>query len=599
MPEHANVARARRRLAAAGLALSVAVAAAGCGISSTNAPTDVGDALVSDTSLGSDVVRAAPDPNSVSTVEDLVRTYFKAAVGGGKAAINPVKAFFTENYKRTWLEPSNPNQLTIVRLIDSPVRETSVDRRTSVRVRYRIVGVLTDQGRVDELVDPVTRTMRFWVQPAEETSSRLRIDEIQGEPAPRGGLLLSDEALIDLYRPQPVYFWDSEPSRLVPDLRYLPLTLNTEQRAFKILQWLIDGPSGWLTGAQRLPSGTAPKAQFVILHNGAFVVNLTAQAGASGQDDINRLYYQLRWSLRTPAGAPEVELQIEGKVQDIPGTADEYLQYNLTNELGSAGQKFDIVDQRVVPLPAGATPPAVLTAKENLNVLYAALNRARTLAAFVRVASDGRRFLQFARERKAGKVDAKINSSFSMGRPAWVPGTNDHFVVTSGGRMYAVAAADGRSAEITPNQVGNVTRVAVAPDGRRVAFVASGQVFVASLKWDGERVTVGSNPRRLLAGHLSASTVAWQSESWLYVAGTAGNAPAMWRVTADSVVAENLSKELRGVTPTDLIAYPAAPATTSRLAGELIVLTGQPGAYHFTGLLGTLEKDLHAPFFAG
>ena len=588
----------RRRLVASALTLAVALVASGCGVSSSNAPQDVGDPWVAETSLGSDIVLSAPDPNSATTPEDLVQSYLKAAVGGGEASITQVKMFLTERAKSKWIAPrdlKNP-PITVIRLVGPPVRKETKEDRTRFEVEYGVVGTLTDQGRVDELAELTSKkTMSFWVNQPEQGSSRLRIDEIAGAPP---GLLLSDETLTDLYRIQPVYFWDAANSRLVPDLRYLPLTLSTPQRALKILQWLLAGPSLWLTGVQRLPTGTVPKAAVELNSNGAFVVKLSAQAGAGGPDAVRRLYYQLKWSLRT-GSVPSIELQIEDKTEEIPGTPDEYLQYNLTNNVGPVGQKFDIKEQRVVALGAGVTPPALLTAKENKDVVFAAINREMNLAAFVRLGPDGRsRTLQIVRQGKRGKVDAKGLKSVNMGRPVWIPGTNDQLIVTSGGHLYVVNAANGQSFDVTPNQVNDaVSRIAVAPDGRRVAFVASGRAYVASLKFDGDRVTVGLDPRRVLAGQLTAGAIAWASESWLYVTGTAGGKPAMWRVTADSVVAENLSGKLNDVRPADVVAHPAGPSSRP---GELIVLTTDPpGAFVFVTSLGGQEPGMVAPFFAG
>ncbi len=587
----------RRRLVAIALTLAIALVASGCGVSSSNAPEDVGDPWVAETSLGSDIVRTAPDPNSATSAEDLVRSFLKAAVGGGEASITQVKMFLTERAKRAYdpRDPKNP-PLTVIRLVGSPTLGASDETRTPVTVRYQVVGPLTDLGRVDELAELSTRprSMTFWVTQPEQSSSRLRIDEIVGAPA---GLLLSDDAFKDLYRIQPVYFWDAANKRLVPDLRYLPLTLSTQQRARQILQWLLDGPSLWLTGVQRLPTGTVPKAAVELNGNGAFVVKLSAQAGAGGPDAVRRLYYQLQWSLRT-GSVPSIELQIEDKIEEIPGTPDDYLQYNLTNDVGPVVQKFDIVEQRVVPLlGAGVTPPPVLAAKENQNVVFAAINRGMKLAAYVRLGTDGRTSLQIIREGKASKVNAKnIPEGSDMGRPVWIPGSNDQLILPSGGRLYVVNAANGNSSDVTPSQFrGDISAIAVAPDGRRVAFVAAAQAYVASLKFDGQTVTVGLNPRRVLAGQLTANAIAWASESWLYVTGTVGSAPAMWRATADSVVAENLSEALKGIRPVDVVAHPTGPSSRQ---GELIVLTDEPGARVFVTSLGALEPDTFAPFFA-
>ena len=79
------------------------------------------------------------------------------------------------------------------------------------------------------------------------------MDEITGAP---DGLMLSDQALTTYYRIQPIYFWDSTDSALVPDLRYLPLTITSDQRARRVVQYLAAGPSRWLAGACSFRLGT-------------------------------------------------------------------------------------------------------------------------------------------------------------------------------------------------------------------------------------------------------------------------------------------------------------------------------------------------------
>jgi hypothetical protein len=67
----------------------------------------------------------------------------------------------------------------------------------------------------------------------------------------------------------------------------------------------------------------------------------------------------------------------------------------------------------------------------------------------------------------------------------------------------------------------------------------------------------------------------------------------MWRVTADSVVAENLSESLRGTGVQDLIAYPRGPN-----GGTIDVLAyTASGIYTYFRQLTPPQQPLKAPFF--
>ena len=166
-------------------------------------------------------------------------------------------------------------------------------------------------------------------------------------------------------------------------------------------------------------------------------------------------------------------------------------------------------------------------------------------------------------------------------------------MVTALGRLYVVSTRDGSAHAITPARVDDVSTAAVSPDGRRIAFVADGQAYVSSLVVDGETLTVGSNPRPILADRVSATAIAWLNETWLNVGGTAGGAPAMWEVTADGVVARDESADLRGLTVTDIVAGTRWPSSEY---SDVIIYT--PAAPYLFGTSPTQITE-QSPFFGG
>ena len=111
---------------------------------------------------------------------------------------------------------------------------------------------------------------------------------------------------------------------------------------------------------------------------------------------------------------------------------------------------------------------------------------------------------------------------------------------------------------------------------------------------DRGRVSIGSTLRSILAGEIEAGSIAWLDETFLYVAGSAKGAPALWQVTADGVVGLNRSSVLRQLTVKDLVAYPAS--TNKTKDAETLVNTDQ-GVYSVTTSL-TEEDGLENPFFA-
>jgi hypothetical protein len=570
-------------LLAAAVAVAVVTTAAGCGVA-PSAPEDRGDRLQIEVQPG-DQVRAVPAPTA-GNPENLVHDFLKSTVGGGEAAITQARAFLTDNAVSTWRGPADPQNpdLTVIHIVRGPVEGIGNNNRVPVTVDYQVVGQLNPQGMVEELSRPSGGQMTFWVVRAPDDPSALRIDEIQGAPS---GLLLSDLALTDVYRIQPVYFWDRNHEQLIPDLRYLPLTLSEPQRALRLVQWLVQGPSTWLTGARELPLGTA--ANSVVMRDGKFVVDLSKEATAPNGETPEFLLRQLQWSLSNGTSSRAVELQIDGRTQVADG-GDAFRPFNQSWVYRDVKPRFDIAEQKVVA--AGAAGPAVLGSPDNREVYRAAINREGTVLALVKLRGNGQRYLQIV--RADGPTVPVDLSSFDMGRPSFVPGADPYLVVPAGGHLWLVSTETGAVRDITPARVDDVTAAVVAPDGRRIVFVAGGQVYVSSLVVDGDSLTVGSNPRAILTDRVVATGVAWADETWLYVGGAApGGAPAMWKVSADGVVTKDESGDLRGLAVTDVVAgtrWPTAQYT------EVIIYTAG-GPYLFSS--NPTQTGQQAPFFGG
>lgn len=576
----------RRLILATVTVVAIGAAATGCGVS-TSGPVDLGDGRVAG-AINNGRDEGPPTPNEARSAGDLVSSFFKAAVESGSGQpLQRVRSFLTSDANaKLVVDPNNRPSPTVIRLLGAPVVGSSNSDGRVVTVHYVVVGVLNDQGRVEDLGDPTDKVMTFQVTPAEENARNIRIDSITD---PAANVMISDEALNEFYAIQPVYFWDATNSKLIPDIRYVSRALAPDARAGRIVQWLVDGPSAWLAGAQRLPSGVAVKPS-VQVRDGSVVVNLTSNAALGGDAAIGRLYHQLQWSLQDNGTPARVTLEIEDKPQAVNGGPTDYLVFNESYTVPSRGVRYDIVDGKVVPVVPPPKLPAVLAAKENQSILYAAVNRTASLAAVVKPGPDGRRSLQIIRDGAATVSVDFPSRSVDAGRPIWV--TADRLMIPYGGRLYSVASNDSHPIDITPSRVGRVRAVSVSPDARRLALVADSQAYVTSLNLgDNPALTVGSNPRPLLAGQVEARSVAWVSEGWLYVAG----ASALWQVTADGVIAVNQSAALVGVNPTDVVAFPAPFSFES---AEVDVYAGT-AIYPFQTRISQVTQDtrLKAPFF--
>jgi Sporulation and spore germination len=585
-----------RRATVVATAVIAGLVLAGCGVSSQAEPVRVGDGLAA--GIGGGSKAPLPLPHLASDPATLVRLFFKASAGGGPEAVSTSGSFLTADAKQSW-RPGDARHLTVVRLL-SVTPELATGGRTPVTVEYQTVGVLGEQGNIDELSDAPPARMTFDVLRGEQNTSQLQIDHIVGGPG--GGLWLSDDALDDTYyQAHPIYFWDTTGQWLVPDVRYLPLTIDPEQRPNLLLQWLVEGPAPWLRSVVGLPAGSTSKAG-VVNREGKFVVNLSAEAEAGGDAALRKLVYQLRWSLPRTSTFPEIELQIEGQTRNVGSTAD-VERFDAAAELAVAAHRFAIVGGKVVQRPpSGASPapiPILDDAQVNRSVVAAAVSRDLKLAAFVRSEPNGTLSLYVRRNGEADSTLRVLRNADSMTRPVVVPGTDGRLLIVSDGRLYAIDAK-GVPKNITPTGViGQVTAVALPPDARRIAFIAGGKAYVAALINDEEgRFSIGGQRRSILANQVPAAiAVAWTSETNLLVAGTNGdNRPSLWQVTADGVAADDVSGPFgNGLRPVDLVAHPESPILAG--LGETTVMTNRGAGRLFTPF--DIEANLDDPFYAG
>lgn len=570
----------------AALLLVATLGLSGCGVGPTDRPVDEGDpaafAAVPDTGR-----KDPPTPDSARSENELVRDFLQSAAGGPATANERMKAYLTEDYRSRWRDPvpAQSPSLTVVRIVGPLRTGVAVAGRTPVTVEYETIGTLTDYGRVDDLVPVTSQSMTFWVVPSPDLSA-LRIDGIDDWP---GSLILSDEGLRNYYQMQPIYFWDLEYKLLVPDLRYVPLTESPDRRAGLVVDWLIAGPSPWLAGAVRfLPAGSGRENVVVNSTDNTMAIDLSAAtAGAGDRDALRRLVYQLQWSLASITGldtAPRIELRLDGKETTVDVELEDFRRYNYSFTYDKLEPpRYDIANDGVVTRVGGAAASPVLAAPENRDVLAAAIDGDQ--AALVRGDSASRATLSIVRAG-APPLATQVPPNSPIGRPAFVPETGFVLVPVGGGangHLLAVSTVDGRSLEVSHALTG-VTSVAVSPDGRRVAVVADGDLYVSWLVVGSNSVSLASTQRQLLANRFTVRTVTWTSESWLLVAGSNGSSQALWRVGVDGVLTEDLSGLLGGLTVMDLVCYPrwvgASRWTNRMLGGEVLAVT-QSGVYRF------------------
>jgi hypothetical protein len=388
-------------------------------------------------------------------------------------------------------------------------------------------------------------------------------------------LLISDDALDRFYERRKLYFWNHEYTGLVPDERYMPRDLPSEQQPNEIIKWLIAGPSPWLANAvEILPEGTALDGNVPAPSGGKLQINLSLQAVRPPDDQtkLDRLRRQLMWSLRRSGQWDTLGLKV-GNQNSIEYTGTDYYTSNAAYALETTPERFLVYNgqvRRMSGSPYASDPVPLLRPEDNRFVRAAALagSGSRRFAALV-VNSGGREELRVG----AGAADERVALTKvglpkgTTGQPVWAitstePGTPAIGLVTVGGRLYSFTSAGVQLTKVDGAGDG-ITAVAVAPDGRRVALVSRGRLSVAALSTGGESVRMLPAEQILTAPLKQVSAVDWSSETWLTVAGgrVDKNRVAIFEMTIDgSFVSERLA-DIGSESVSYLTAYPVSPVS--------------------------------------
>jgi hypothetical protein len=231
--------------------------------------------------------------------------------------------------------------------------------------------------------------------------------------------------------------------------------------------------------------------------------------------------------------------------------------------------------------PAPVEPVPVLTEAVNRNVRTAALGRAGgTSYAAVVTGSAGAQTLLIGAVGQARSVEfrgARLPSG-TASRPVWLSLPADGALnsamglIAVGGRLY-------RFSSINPQPVllagvpGRVSAVAAAPDGHRVAYIASGRLFVTVVTGSGTQAQAA--PPRLVRTSLRDLTgVAWSAEDLLIAAGIRPTGRvAILEANVDGAMETERLADLGNARVTGLVAHPANPTTSTGGAPAVAYMT--------------------------
>jgi hypothetical protein len=540
---------------------------AACGVPGATRPKVVADAPKLGTSNGTNP-NPPPGPEGAATSLELVRRFLAAAAWGNEVtddrprafedAVKSVREFIAEDGRPTW-QPTNKPSITVVRIVSI---EQSAPPGSVVTIRYQPLGLLTDNGKFESRLDAIV-TYAFAVERSADGVLRIK-------NPPQGALLLSDEALRDWYEIHPIYFWDREDKVLVPDLRYLAQAVPEAKRPDEVKNWVLGGPSPWLSQAVNPVPSTIEVPDKLFFEGPLLVVNLAAKA-AGAERALGHFMDQLRWSLRPYEGSMELRIGGQPLQQKIDGSSQAYLAANPAGppRPSPEPEAYFVVGGRVQPVRSGADAaiPA-LTAAQNTQVESAAITRDKASGALVRI-QGGKRQLwlgAFDTEQGGGSYLPTALVANGMSRPAWLSKPSKRVLIAADGNLKDVLP-DRSVQSVDGPGLGPITAFAVAPDGRRIALVVGNRVYVADLLLDANRLRVGQAHRvttQTTTDLTEVAGVAWSREDWIVVAGRNSAGSALIEVTVDGARAEPLILgNLPPLRVTGVVGFPQSPINRS------------------------------------
>jgi hypothetical protein len=552
-------------LSATLLAGLLAGAVGACGIPDRTEVVPVKAGPSAGLTAGGDDTPTRPSRGDTTNPTQFIENYLQAAAGDLNGATDRAREFIAPS-ARTRFQP--PKEIRVVRLAEKPLVNPG---SAKVSLKVQQVGVISGPNGI--LEPPVSA--------ASVTSYDFQVDMIEGQNglyvtrAP-SVLLLSDTALNAYYERRAIYFWNRQGTALVPDIRYMSPSIPTERQPTEIIKWLAAGPSPWLSSAvDGLPENTKVEGNVPAVSDDKLQINLSGVTLAPDDPTAPvRLRQQLMWSLR-PYLAPKLELRFDNQVQEVYSGTD-YLSSNPVYRFGVRPERFAVYDGQIRRLAQSMNPTMpvpLVTPEVNRNVRSAALSSAgdRTYAALV--VNEGAKQVLKVGTAVTGQPAAFRRAVLPgpAGRPVWaVTGTENPAaavgLIVVAGKIYSFGIGGRVTPRLVEWQAGptGVQAVSVAPDGRRVAVVAGGRLYLSVLSTSGNSVQFSPQRSiRVLLNELSA--VDWSSEGFVVVAGVRGeaNRVAITDVSIDGALQTDRQPDLGTARITQLAAYPANPVINS------------------------------------
>lgn len=562
----------RRTSLAAALALGTAWAASACGIPTGSDPEVVDDAP---TNFGESSGTAAETFEPTAEADVTVQNFLKAAAGDPASRDDRLNKFTASGNEQFSDAASG---IRLLADIEVTVGGGNPIESANVTVTASVVGVYLEDGSVRMSSSPSAYEETFMLG---RDGGLQDVWSIQSQPSQ---VSLDYRQFLDSYRASPLYFQADAPELLVPDLRWIYADLDAETDRRLRLDWLLRGPSEFALQSSRsaIPSSTTAK---ITSRNGVPEVELTLGEPVDDRSVQDAMTAQVVWTLGLSNG---FVLTADGDVIG-EGTLADWRNWNA--------------------IPADLPPTAYFLFEET--VWEYAADEVTTESAehsWVGFHADGLRQVAIGPADQiaaiaagtsgdvltVGPTDSAMGAVGGLGTvladPQWHPASA--ILVVSDG-VPTVVNPNSR-AVVQPLTVGeSVTAMALAADGRRLAYVEGGHAWVAPLNVDADGNLQAGEPRRIGTDIEDVTDIAWSSENYLWVTGKRDD-DTLFRVAIDNSRTD-VQAGTAGLVFSEVAANPADPVESNLNRGDPVLVVANDTLYrvHTSGPEG-VRNGSHA-----
>jgi len=402
-------------------------------------------------------------PFDGATQEQILRGFLDAA-SSPQDDFAIARQYLGSAFKATWDASAKVN-------VDLGVRTFATGSANSSTLNTEISATVDARGQYSEIKPsvPIALTYQFVNE-----GGQWRIS------AAPDGVVIDRFTFDQIFSTHALYFFDATFTHLVPDLRWFPSGGST---ATRIIKALLQGPTAWLAegGAvvTAFPTGTTLVADAVPITSRVARVDLTPQALDGPSGALQHMHVQAAASLNSVDTVSDVELLVDGNLQEIASAVNPTLDINARVDgrpLVMADGSFGFLNDTTIEPVAGLSPlleslkPTAVTVDSSLSLAVA---RTEAGVALVRSTSgitvlDGR----------PGLISPALDSSnYIWTVPADAP--TEILVYSTDGQATPVSAAWPAASRIVAL---NLSR-----DGSRI---------IALLEQDGQSRFVVANVQR-------------------------------------------------------------------------------------------------------